>query len=127
MSDNGDTDWKSKLTDEQFRVLRKHGTERPGSSPLLDEHRTGVFHCAGCGTPLFSSETKYESGSGWPSFWSPLEQAVDTTTDSSLGMQRVEVHCQKCGGHLGHVFEDGPQPTGLRYCMNGAAMKFDPK
>lgn len=127
MSDTGDTDWKAKLTDEQFRVLRKHGTERPGSSPLLDEHRTGVFHCAGCGTPLFSSETKYESGSGWPSFWSPLEKAVETTTDRSLGMQRVEVHCQKCGGHLGHVFEDGPQPTGLRYCMNGAAMKFDPK
>ena len=127
MSDSKDSDWKTKLTDEQFRVLRQHGTERPGSSPLLDEHRTGVFHCAGCGTPLFSSETKYESGTGWPSFWSPLEQAVDTTTDSSLGMQRVEVHCQKCGGHLGHVFEDGPQPTGLRYCMNGAAMKFDPK
>ena len=127
MSDSNDADWKSKLTDEQFRVLRQHGTERPGSSPLLDEHRTGVFHCAGCGTPLFSSETKYESGSGWPSFWSPLEKAVDTTTDRSLGMQRVEVHCLKCGGHLGHVFEDGPQPTGLRYCMNGAAMKFDPK
>jgi peptide-methionine (R)-S-oxide reductase len=127
MSDKNDTDWNAKLTDEQFRVLRKHGTERPGSSPLLDEHRTGVFRCAGCGTPLFSSETKYESGSGWPSFWSPLEKAVDTTTDRSLGMQRVEVHCQTCGGHLGHVFEDGPQPTGLRYCMNGAAMKFDPK
>lgn len=127
MGDSNDADWKTKLTDEQFRVLRKHGTERPGSSPLLDEHRIGVFHCAGCGTPLFSSETKYESGSGWPSFWSPLEKAVDTTTDRSLGMQRVEVHCQTCGGHLGHVFEDGPQPTGLRYCMNGAAMKFDPK
>ena len=114
------------LTPEQSHVLREHGTERPGSSPLNAEKRDGLFHCAGCGHPLFSSATKFESGTGWPSFWAPLEGAVATTEDRSLFMTRVEVHCAKCGGHLGHVFEDGPRPTGLRYCMNGVALDFAP-
>jgi peptide-methionine (R)-S-oxide reductase len=115
------------LTPEQHRVLREHGTEPRGSSPLNKEKRAGTFRCAGCGEPLFSSDSKYESGTGWPSFWSPLRQeAVATTTDRSYGMTRTEVHCAKCGGHLGHVFPDGPQPTGLRYCMNGVALDFDP-
>jgi len=115
------------LTPEQHHVLREHGTERRGSSPLNQEKRAGTFRCAGCGEPLFSSEAKYESGTGWPSFYAPLDQAVATTTDSSHGMTRTEVHCAKCGGHLGHVFPDGPRPTGERYCMNGVAMEFEPE
>ena len=122
-----DTEWQKELDPLQHHVLRNHGTERPFTSPLNNEKRSGLFHCAGCGEPLFESSTKYESGSGWPSFWAPLEGAVGTTTDTSHFMTRTEVHCSKCGGHLGHVFPDGPQPTGLRYCMNGAAMKFEEK
>jgi peptide-methionine (R)-S-oxide reductase len=122
-----DQEWRETLTPEQFQVLRKHGTERPGTSPLNHEKRAGTFRCAGCGQPLFVSDTKFESGTGWPSFWKPLEQAVDETTDSSLFMTRTEVHCATCGGHLGHVFPDGPKPTGLRYCMNGVALEFEPK
>jgi peptide-methionine (R)-S-oxide reductase len=120
-------EWRKTLTGEEFQVLRKHGTERPGSSILNTEKRDGVFHCAGCGQPLFSSETKFESGTGWPSFFQPLEDAVATSTDSSLFMTRTEVHCSSCQGHLGHVFPDGPRPTGLRYCMNGVALRFEPK
>jgi peptide-methionine (R)-S-oxide reductase len=119
-------EWKRELTPEQFRVLRQHATERPGSSMLNDEHREGVFKCAACGTSLFDSETKYDSGSGWPSFYMPRPGAVDTQPDRSHFMTRVEVHCAKCGGHLGHVFPDGPKPTGQRYCMNGVALKFQP-
>jgi peptide-methionine (R)-S-oxide reductase len=119
-----DQEWRQTLTPEQFRVLREHGTEPPGASQLNREKRDGTFACAGCGQPLFSSETKFESGTGWPSFWAPLERAVRTTTDRSLGMTRSEIHCARCGGHLGHVFPDGPEPSGMRYCMNGAAMKF---
>ena len=115
------------LTPEQHHVLREHGTERAGSSPLNQEKRAGMFRCAGCGEPLFTSDTKFESGTGWPSFFAPLDQAVATTTDSSYGMTRTEVHCAKCGGHLGHVFPDGPRPTGQRYCMNGVALEFEPK
>jgi peptide-methionine (R)-S-oxide reductase len=116
------------LTPEQHHVLREHGTEPRGSSPLNKEKRPGTFRCAGCGEPLFSTETKYESGTGWPSFWAPLEQdAVETSVDGSYGMNRTEVRCSKCGGHLGHVFPDGPHPTGLRYCMNGLALEFEPK
>jgi peptide-methionine (R)-S-oxide reductase len=122
-----EAEWRKQLTPEQFRVLRKHGTERAGTSPLDHEHRKGVFHCAGCGQPLFASDAKFDSGTGWPSFWQPLENAVETTTDRSLFMTRTEVHCRRCAGHLGHVFEDGPRPTGLRYCMNGVAMTFEPK
>ena len=120
-------EWRTRLTPEQFQVMRKHGTERAGTSPLNAEHRTGVFRCAGCGQDLFSSDTKFDSGTGWPSFWAPLTGAVETTTDRSLGMERVEVHCARCKGHLGHVFEDGPRPTGLRYCMNGVSLDFDAK
>jgi peptide-methionine (R)-S-oxide reductase len=123
-----DREWRQELTDEQFHVLREHGTEPRGSSPLNKEKRIGVFRCAACGQPLFGSDAKYESGTGWPSFYQPLgETAVATTVDRSHGMTRTEVHCSSCGGHLGHVFPDGPQPTGLRYCMNGVAMAFDPK
>ena len=118
-------EWKKGLSPEQFRVLRQHGTERAGTSPLNAEKREGVFVCAGCGKPLFDSKTKYESGSGWPSFYAPREGAVGTSTDNSLFMSRTEVHCAECGGHLGHVFSDGPKPTGQRYCMNGAALKFE--
>lgn len=121
-----DTQWRETLGDARYRVLRRHGTEPRGSSPLLNEKRQGVFSCAGCGEPLFSSETKYESGTGWPSFWSSLPDAVDTTVDRSFGMTRAEVHCGRCGGHLGHVFGDGPAPSGQRYCMNGLALSFVP-
>lgn len=121
-----DAEWKSVLTPEQFRVLRKHGTEPAGTSALNREKRKGTFACAGCDLPLFSSDTKFESGTGWPSFYQPLDNAVGTSTDRSFLMTRTEVHCRRCGGHLGHVFNDGPRPTGLRYCMNGVAMKFVP-
>ena len=117
-------DWQKLLKPDQFRVLRQAGTERPGSSPLNKEKRAGVYSCAGCALPLFSSSTKFESGTGWPSFWRPMEKAVVEETDSTLFMKRVEVLCSRCGGHLGHVFNDGPKPTGLRYCMNGVAMNF---
>jgi len=118
--------WRCDLTPEQHRVLRQHGTERAGSSPLNDEHRTGRFRCAGCGQELFDSSTKFDSGTGWPSFFRPIEGAVGTTDDRSHLMRRTEVHCAKCGGHLGHVFPDGPHPTGLRYCMNGVSLMFEP-
>jgi peptide-methionine (R)-S-oxide reductase len=119
-------EWRRRLTPEQFRVLREHGTERAGTSPLNREKRAGTFLCAGCGLPVFHTEEKFESGTGWPSFWRPLENAVATREDRSLFMTRTEVHCRRCGGHLGHVFEDGPPPSGLRYCMNGVAMTFQP-
>jgi peptide-methionine (R)-S-oxide reductase len=125
MSDT-DTDWKTRLTPEQYAVLREHATERPWSSPLNKEKRGGTFACAACGEQLFVSDEKYESGSGWPSFTGPLPDAVETTVDRSLGMERTEVHCRKCGGHLGHVFDDGPAPDGLRYCINGLALDFRP-
>jgi len=119
-----DAQWKKQLTADQYYVLRQEGTERPFTSPLNKEKRAGTFICAGCQLPLFSSKTKYESGTGWPSFYAPLPRAVGTSTDTLLGYPRTEVHCRRCGGHLGHVFEDGPKPTGLRYCMNGDAMLF---
>ena len=119
-------EWKKLLTPNQFQVLRKEATERPFSSSLNDEHRRGMFRCAGCDLELFSSEAKFDSGTGWPSFFQPLANAVGTTSDRSFGMGRTAVHCRRCGGHLGHVFNDGPKPTGLRYCMNGLAMKFVP-
>jgi peptide-methionine (R)-S-oxide reductase len=125
--EKSDTEWRQLLSADQFRVLREHGTERAGTSPLNLEKRTGIFNCAACAQPLFESGTKYESGSGWPSFFKPLANAVTTITDSSHGMRRVEVLCSNCGGHLGHVFDDGPQPTGQRYCMNGVSLKFEPK
>ena len=125
--DKSDDQWRKELDPVQYQVLRKHATERAGTSPLNLEKRKGEFRCAGCGAELFDSSTKYESGSGWPSFWAPKDHAVETTTDNSHGMTRTEVHCAKCGGHLGHVFPDGPQPTGERYCMNGAALKFEEK
>ena len=122
-----DAEWHKRLDEAQFNVLRKHGTERAGTSALNHEKRKGTFECAGCDLPLFSSDTKFESGTGWPSFYQPLPNAVGTTTDRSFFMTRTEVHCSRCDGHLGHVFNDGPRPTGLRYCMNGVAMKFEPQ
>ncbi len=122
-----DAEWRDRLTPEQYQVLRQHGTERAGTSPLNREKRNGVFLCAGCGTALFDSATKFESGSGWPSFYAPRDGAVATSADNSYGMRRVEVTCAHCGGHLGHVFPDGPRPTGERYCMNGAALSFTPE
>jgi peptide-methionine (R)-S-oxide reductase len=125
--EKSDEEWKRELTPEQYRVLRKHGTERAGTSPLDHEKRAGIFVCAACGTPLFDMGTKFDSGTGWPSFYAPLPGAVGTTTDRSFFMTRTEVHCAQCGGHLGHVFPDGPKPTGQRYCMNGVSMEFKPK
>jgi len=119
-----EAEWRRLLTPQQFEVLREEDTERAWSSPLNKEHRAGVYRCAGCGLPIFSSETKFESGTGWPSFYAPLPDAVETSQDRSLFMVRTEVHCRRCGGHLGHVFDDGPPPTGLRYCMNGVALSF---
>ena len=127
MSHKTDEQWRAELTPEQYKVLREHGTEMRGTSPLNKEKREGTFRCAGCGKPLFDSSTKFESGTGWPSFWAPLPDAVETQTDRSYGMTRTEVHCTDCGGHLGHVFADGPAPTGERYCMNGVTLKFDAK
>jgi peptide-methionine (R)-S-oxide reductase len=121
-----DAEWRKLLTPAQYYILRQQGTEDPFSSPLLNEHRVGTFNCAGCALPLFSSKTKFDSGTGWPSFYQPLPNAVQTSDDDSLGMERTEVHCRRCGGHLGHVFPDGPPPTGLRYCMDGAALTFLP-
>jgi len=121
-----DEEWRRELAPDSYRVLRGHGTERAGSSPLNDEHRPGMFRCAGCGQPLFAADTKFESGSGWPSFFKPLPGAVGTQEDGSHYMRRTEVHCANCGGHLGHLFADGPKPTGERYCMNGVALKFEP-
>jgi peptide-methionine (R)-S-oxide reductase len=121
-----EAEWRKLLTASQFSVLRQEGTERPYTSPLNDEHRAGRFSCAGCALDLFSSKTKFDSRTGWPSFWQPLDNAVATMDDNSLGMDRNEVHCRRCGGHLGHLFNDGPQPTGLRYCMDGLALRFIP-
>jgi peptide-methionine (R)-S-oxide reductase len=121
-----DAEWRASLSGDQYRVLRGHATERAGSSPLDREKRRGMFVCAGCGHPLYSSDTKYDSGTGWPSFWEPLPNAVGQSVDRRLFMTRTEIHCARCGGHLGHVFPDGPKPTGLRYCMNGDAMTFVP-
>ena len=126
-TDKTDAQWQASLTPAQYQILRQHATEPRGSSPLNKEKREGTFKCAGCGQPLFTSDTKYESGSGWPSFYAPLSgDAVGETVDRTYGMTRTEVHCASCGGHLGHVFPDGPKPTGLRYCMNGAALDFTP-
>ncbi|MDP1027500.1 peptide-methionine (R)-S-oxide reductase MsrB [Sphingomonas sp. KR1UV-12] len=119
-----DAEWRRKLGPAAYEVLRHEDTERPFSSPLNDEHRAGTFACKGCAQPLFASKTKFDSGTGWPSFWAPLSNAVGTRSDRSMLMSRVEVHCDRCGGHLGHVFDDGPRPTGKRYCMNGVAMTF---
>ena len=125
--EKSDEEWRRQLTPEQYDVLRGHGTEHPGSCALLNEHRPGTFTCVACGQALFVADRKFESGTGWPSFFAPLEGAIGTTVDRSWGMVRTEVHCNNCGGHLGHVFEDGPPPTGLRYCINGVALNFEPK
>jgi len=124
--ERSDTEWRNLLTAAQYDVLRHHGTERPFSSPLDHEKRAGVFSCAGCDLPLFASDTKFDSGTGWPSFYRPLTNAIGTSEDRSFFIKRTEVHCRRCGGHLGHVFDDGPLPTRLRYCMNGVALKFTP-
>ena len=121
-----DAEWRKRLSPAAYQTLRHEATEQPFSSPLNTEHRPGTFLCGGCALPLFSSATKFDSGTGWPSFWAPLAGAVGTTSDGSQGMQRTAVHCSRCGGHLGHVFDDGPHPTGLRYCMNGLALTFRP-
>jgi peptide-methionine (R)-S-oxide reductase len=121
-----DAEWRKMLSGDQYAVLRQEGTERPFTSPLLHEERVGTFACAGCDLPAFSSKTKFDSGTGWPSFWAPLDGAVAEKKDTSFGMTRTAVACQRCAGHLGHVFDDGPKPTGLRYCMNGVALKFNP-
>ena len=121
-----DEEWRRILTPEQYQVLRRHATERPGSCALLKEHRAGAFTCAGCGQKLFVADRKFESGTGWPSFFAPIEGSIGTTEDNSLFMRRIEVHCSRCGGPLGHVFPDGPPPTGLRYCINGVALNFEP-
>lgn len=123
---HSDQEWRKMLTADQYAILRQEATERPFTSPLLKEHRHGVFSCVGCKQDNFSSATKFESGTGWPSFWAPLPNAIATTRDRSIGMDRTEVHCARCGGHLGHVFDDGPKPTGLRYCMNGFVLSFRP-
>ncbi len=119
-------EWRRKLSSAAYHVLREHGTERAGSSKLDKEYGAGLYRCAGCGQPLFASDTKFNSGTGWPSFWAPLDGAVETETDRSFFMTRTEVHCSRCGGHLGHVFDDGPQPTGERFCMNGVSLDFHP-
>jgi peptide-methionine (R)-S-oxide reductase len=125
--EKSDEEWRRILTAEQYAVLRGHGTEYPGTCALLTEHRAGTFSCVACGQPLFVADRKFESGTGWPSFFAPLDGSVGTTVDRSHGMKRTEVHCSRCGGHLGHVFDDGPPPTGLRYCINGVALKFEPQ
>ena len=122
-----EAEWKAALTPAAYKVLREHGTERAGTSPLNAEKRPGMFTCAGCGTPVFAAETKFESGTGWPSFTAPVEANVGESVDESFFMRRVEVHCAACGGHLGHVFPDGPEPTGLRYCINGVSLEFKPE
>ena len=121
-----EAEWRKRVTPAQFATLRKDATDPPSNSPFVNEHRAGLFSCAGCNLPNYSSKTKFDSGTGWPSFWQPLPNAVATREDGSLGFTRTEVHCRRCGGHLGHVFDDGPKPTGLRYCMNGTALKFAP-
>jgi peptide-methionine (R)-S-oxide reductase len=125
--EKADAEWRRELSPAAYDVLRAHGTERAGTSPLNEEHRDGTFRCAACGQELFSSDTKFDSGTGWPSFFRPLGGAVATSSDRSHFMRRTEVHCSRCGGHLGHVFPDGPQPTGERYCMNGIALRFEPR
>ena len=120
-----DAEWRQQLTPAQYQVLREHGTERAGTSPLDKEYGAGTYACAACGLPLFTSDTKFDSRTGWPSFWAPIDGAVETSSDRSFFMVRTEVHCRRCGGHLGHVFDDGPAPTGLRYCMNGVSLQFE--